>query len=97
MIIDKFNHWTVTNGQNWWAIEQTPQGATELPDVPDFDGYTSCFVTAYQLCSKKQTIVFKNYGLTDNLMKLLQPDISISEWYCIQFYVFFLNTFLEFN
>jgi len=73
-------HWSITNDHNWWTIEDTPEGAPLLPDDPDFDGHTSCFVSTYRLCSKRQTIIFKNYGLNDIVMKTLQPEISVSEW-----------------
>ncbi|XP_060852462.1 F-box only protein 17-like [Rhopalosiphum padi] len=82
---NEYTHWNITNDHNWWTIEQTPQGAPPLPDDPDFDGHTSCFVSTYRLCSKRQKIIFKNYGLNDIVMKTLQPEISVSEWYTGRF------------
>lgn len=78
--IDEFKHWILNNDTCMWIIEKTPQGTDPLPDVPDFDGNTSCFVSTYFLCYKQQTIVFKNHGLTKAVMKLLEPDILFSEW-----------------
>ncbi|XP_025202011.1 F-box only protein 27-like isoform X2 [Melanaphis sacchari] len=80
-----FMHWSITNDHNWWTIEENPQGAPLLPDDPDFDGHTSCFVSTYRLCSKRQKIIFKNYGLNDIMMKTLQPEILVSEWYTGRF------------
>jgi len=77
---DEYNHWNIINDHNWWTIEQRPEGAPDLPDDPDFDGHTSCFVSTYRLCSKKQKIIFNMYGLNNAIMKLLEPEITISEW-----------------
>ncbi|VVC34170.1 F-box domain,Galactose-binding domain-like,F-box associated (FBA) domain [Cinara cedri] len=85
---DNFNHWALKNNtlsRFLWIIEQIPVGADPLPDDPDFDGHTSCFVSTYRLCSKCQTITLKNHGLTSTLMKLLKPDILVSEWYSGRF------------
>lgn len=82
---NQYMHWSITNDHNWWTIEETPEGAPLLPDDPDFDGHTSCFVSTYRLCSKRQKIILKNYGLNDIMMKTLQPEISVSEWYTGRF------------
>lgn len=77
--VDEYEYWDIPLDNNW-TIEQIPQGTSELPDDPDFDGHTSCFVSTYRLCSKKQTIVLKNHGLTKTIMNFLQPEILVSDW-----------------
>jgi len=79
-LADGYDHWVVPNNQKFWAIEPSPVGACELPNDPDFEGHTSCFVSTYRKCSKAQTVMFKNYGFTETIMMLLQPEIIISEW-----------------
>ncbi|CAI6366694.1 unnamed protein product [Macrosiphum euphorbiae] len=81
---NEYKHWERYD-HSLWIIEQTPQGSPLLPDDPDFDGHTSCFVSSFRLCSKSQRIIFKNYGLNDTVMKTLQPEISVSEWYNSRF------------
>lgn len=78
--IDEYKHWDIKNHENWWSIEATPQGTSDLPNDLDFNGHTSCFVSTYRLCSKMQKITFKDYGLTDAIIKYLAPKISVSEW-----------------
>lgn len=79
-ITDQFEDWDIDSEENWWGIEQKPKGCPELPDNPDFEGQTSCFVSTYRLCVKSQTVFFKNYGLNETVMKVLKPRISFSEW-----------------
>ncbi|XP_050536224.1 F-box only protein 6-like [Daktulosphaira vitifoliae] len=80
-----YDHWSVPNKHKWWAIETTPQGAPMLPNNPDFAGYSSCFVSTYRLCTKKQKINFKDYGLTRHLMENIVPKIVVSEWFSGRF------------
>jgi hypothetical protein len=63
-----------------WIVEKSPEGASPLPNDPDFDGHTSCFVSTYRQCSKQQKIIFKDYGLNSTVMKYLNPEIFVSEW-----------------
>lgn len=77
--VDTFVHWNLQS-DNSWAIEQTPQGAPPLPDDPDFEKHKSCFVSTFRLCSKRQKVILHDYGLNSNVMKLLQPDILVSDW-----------------
>jgi len=50
-------------------------------DDSDFNGETSCFVSnEYPVRSVSQDIKFKDYGLNNNIMKTLQPDIELSAW-----------------
>lgn len=77
------NHWKVSSNilsSHCWIVEETPAGTDPLPNDPDFDGHTCCFASTYVECAKQQIIVFKNHGLTNAVMKLIEPDILFSEW-----------------
>lgn len=76
---DEFDYWIIPNNQTW-IIEPEPVGASKLPDDPDFEGHTSCFVSTYFECSKTQLIQFRKHGFTEKVIKYLQPEIVISEW-----------------
>ncbi|XP_050428955.1 F-box only protein 6-like [Adelges cooleyi] len=82
---NNFDHWSTLERNQGWAIENRPEGAPMLPDDPDFDGQTSCFVSTYRLCAKKQNIEFKKHGITKKLMQYLKPDIFVSEWFSGRF------------
>ncbi|XP_025412344.1 F-box only protein 27-like [Sipha flava] len=78
-------YWVSTSYHNMWIVEKSPEGASPLPNDPDFDGHTSCFVSTYRQCSKQQKIIFKDYGLNSTVMKYLNPEIFVSEWYSGRF------------
>lgn len=78
--IEGLDHWVTSSYHNMWIVEKLPLGAPPLPDDPDFDGQTSCFVSTYRQCSKHQKIIFKHYGLNSTVMKFLHPEIFVSEW-----------------
>lgn len=77
---DGLKHWVINYKINGWIVNPLPIEASLLLSDTDFDGHSRCFVTYDLICDKKQKIIFKDYGLNNNLMKTLQPEILVSEW-----------------
>lgn len=76
-----FNHWKINkNYGDAFKIEKVPFGCKPLPDVKDFDGYNSCFVTSYYECNKEQIIKFDGYKVFSVILDYYRPDIYVSEW-----------------
>uniref|UniRef100_A0A8C1D0U4 Uncharacterized protein n=1 Tax=Cyprinus carpio carpio TaxID=630221 RepID=A0A8C1D0U4_CYPCA len=63
----------VRSGGDCWVI-----GENWKP-IPD--SVTSCFVTSYGLCLKRQLIDLNKEGYSETFMDQVQPHIKISDWY----------------
>ncbi|CAI6367368.1 unnamed protein product [Macrosiphum euphorbiae] len=85
----------VNDGQGYDSFSQIDSNSVRKLELPwyvfyvisKYDPFNKNLVTdprinsMFRLCSKSQRITFKNYGLNDTVMKTLQPEISVSEWY----------------
>ena len=74
----------VTNEGDHWKVEKCPKGCDDFPEDPandDLNTFTSCFATTYNSCSKEQIIDLKKEGAVSQIMDLLQPKITVSEWF----------------
>ncbi|XP_052416186.1 uncharacterized protein fbxo44.9 isoform X2 [Carassius gibelio] len=71
---DGLRGWKIVgSGRDCWVI-----GENRKP-IPDL--VTSCFVTSYGLCLKRQLIDLNKEGYSDTFMDQVQPHIKISDWY----------------
>lgn len=73
----------LTNEKDQWIVEQPPKGCEDFPEDPDNEemkNHAYCFATAYNSCSKEQIIDLKEEGAVPQIMDLLQPKITVSEW-----------------
>nr|CAH7759333.1 unnamed protein product [Callosobruchus chinensis]CAH7761829.1 unnamed protein product [Callosobruchus chinensis] len=79
---EKFKHWKlVSNEGDQFQIENPPKGSDPLPpDVPDFNGKTSCFVTSFYECNKIQEISLREKRLLRYILNKFMPHIYVSEW-----------------
>ncbi|KAJ8932896.1 hypothetical protein NQ314_014377 [Rhamnusium bicolor] len=79
---EQYKYWTIVkNYGDEFKIENPPIGSEPLPpDVPDFNGRTSCFATSYQDCSKIQEISLRNKRLLRYILNKFMPHIYVSEW-----------------
>ncbi|XP_052416189.1 uncharacterized protein fbxo44.9 isoform X5 [Carassius gibelio] len=71
---DGLRGWKIVgSGRDCWVI-----GENRKP-IPD--SVTSCFITSYGLCLKRQLIDLNKEGYSDTFMDQVQPHIKISDWY----------------
>ena len=84
-LLEGLKHWKlVTNEGDHWKVEKCPKGCDDFPEDPtndDLNTFTSCFATTYNSCSKEQIIDLKKEGAVSQIMDLLQPKITVSEWF----------------
>lgn len=78
---EKMKYWKVRrNGGDGWAIENPPQGALPLPEIPEFKGQQGCFATSFQVCSKSQFIRLRKNSLLQRIIREFHPIIEATEW-----------------
>lgn len=79
-----FNHWDIINEELVpFGIEWNPPlGCDILPEnVPEFNGYTMCFVTNGETCVKKQEVdLLLQSKLLFYIVNKFGPDIYLSDW-----------------
>ncbi|XP_064212417.1 F-box only protein 6 [Tribolium castaneum] len=83
---NQYQNWKIVmNYGDGFRIEDPPCGSDPLPpDVPDFNGKTSCFATSYYECNKFQEVSLNNRLLRLIFMKY-KPHIYLSEWVAARF------------
>ncbi|XP_056098238.1 uncharacterized protein fbxo44.9 [Rhinichthys klamathensis goyatoka] len=71
------------DGLHGWKIVRSggDHWVTEKNRKPLLDTVTRCFMTSYELCSKRQLIDLTEEGYSGALMDQQQPHIKISDWY----------------
>ncbi|ODM89606.1 F-box only protein 6, partial [Orchesella cincta] len=87
---NQFEGWTILpNDGLEWRVEQVPQNCSPLP-APVSNIFErndeSCFVPAFEWCSKYYWIDIRKEGLTPSLLKLLLPiQINCSQMYTARY------------
>lgn len=82
-----FKHWEIiADGGSGFTVEKDPCGADPLPpNIPEFNGCTSCFATSYDNCIKRQEIKLSKSKLLLYIVNKHKPSIYLSEWVCGRF------------
>ncbi len=71
-------------GGNKWSIESErikPEDPHFEQIVKENDNCSKNYVTSYEWCCREQIIELSHYGFSDSVMDIVQPLISVSEWY----------------
>lgn len=71
------------SGGDEWNIESAI--SSEDPHfeqiVKENGNSTKNYVTLYEWCCREQVIKLSNFGFSDSVLDIIQPSISVSEWY----------------
>lgn len=80
-------HWQIlSDGGDKWTVENPPAGIPPLPsNEPTLEGKQFCFATSYYKCTKIQIIDLETEGLAPHILDVIQPPITVSEWYGCRF------------
>ena len=78
---DGFKFWEIKHGGDGIIVENTPIGSNPIPEKAGLPTQHS-FVTSYRECQRMQEVDLKDLGVTPDVMNLLKPCITVSEWVC---------------